>query len=67
MEGRFMDNLMKNARASMNEQFELNKRVAEVKMLLVDKLRQKLESPDDLSVEEMREIREMLKELSSTR
>jgi hypothetical protein len=33
-------------------------------MLLVDKLRQKLESSDDLSLEEMREIREMLKELS---
>jgi hypothetical protein len=58
---------VKNARASMNEQFELNKKIAEAKMILVDKLRQKLESSDDLSVEEMREIREMLKELSSTR
>jgi hypothetical protein len=35
-------NLMKNARASMNEQFELNKKLAETKMILVDKLRQKL-------------------------
>jgi hypothetical protein len=56
--------LMKNARASMNERFELNKNIVEVKMLLVDKLRQKLEASDNLSIEEMKEIREMLKELS---
>jgi DNA-binding transcriptional regulator YiaG len=58
--------LMKNARASMNEHFELNKKIAEVKMLLVDKLRQKLENSDDLSIEEIKEIREMLKDLSLT-
>jgi hypothetical protein len=62
-----MSSLTKNARASMSEQFELNKRIAETKMLLVDKLRQKIESSDDLSVEEMREIREILKELSPTK
>jgi hypothetical protein len=52
---------------SMSATLEMTKKLAETKLLLIDKLYQKLENSDDLTVGEMREIREMLKELSSNK
>jgi hypothetical protein len=56
---------MDAAKNSMAKQYELNNKIVAAKNLLVDKIHEKLLNSDDLSVDEMREIRELLKELSS--